>query len=55
MDPPPAREVSLIYHKKELKYQITEVLKDVITAVVRGAITFQDVQLISPTQHVSRS
>ena len=35
MDPPPAREVSLIYHKKELKYQITEVLKDVICCGTR--------------------
>lgn len=48
-DPPPAREVSLIYHKKELKHQITEALREVISAVVRGAITFQDVKLISPT------
>lgn len=48
-DPPPAREVSLIYHKKELKHQVTEALRDVISAVVRGAITFQDVKLISPT------
>lgn len=47
-DPPPAREVSLIYHKKELKYQITEALKEVIAAVVRGAIAFQDVQIVSP-------
>ena len=46
--PPPAREVSLIYHKKELKYQITEALKEVIASVVRGAIAFQDVQIISP-------
>lgn len=54
-NPPPAREVSLIYHKKELKHQITEALKDVINAVVRGAITFQDVQLISPVRNVSRA
>lgn len=47
-DPPPAREVSLIYHKSELKIQITEALKDVIASVVRGAIAFQDVKIISP-------
>ncbi|TLP80266.1 LysR substrate-binding domain-containing protein [Maribacter sp. ACAM166] len=47
-DPSPAREVSLIYHKKELKVQITDALKDVITSVVRGAIAFQDVKIISP-------
>ena len=48
-EPSPAREVSLIYHKKELKYQITEALREVISGVVRGAIAFQDVKIISPT------
>jgi len=47
-NPPPAREVSLIYHKSELKIQITEALKEVISAIVRGAIAFQDVKIISP-------
>ncbi len=47
-DPPPAREVSLIYHKSELKIQITNALQDIISGVVRGAITFQDVKIISP-------
>lgn len=46
--PPPAREISLIYHKNELKIQITEALKDVISGIVRGAIKFQDVKIISP-------
>lgn len=47
-NPSPAREVSLIYHKSELKIQITEALKDVILGLVRGAIAFQDVKIISP-------
>jgi LysR family hydrogen peroxide-inducible transcriptional activator len=47
-NPPPAREVSLIYHKNELKIQITEALRDVISGIVRGAIAFQDVKIISP-------
>jgi len=46
--PSPAREVSLIYHKSELKIQITEALRDVISGIVRGAIRFQDVKIISP-------
>lgn len=46
--PSPAREVSLIYHKSELKIQITEALRDVIAGIVRGAIAFQDVKIISP-------
>lgn len=47
-DPNPAREVSLIYHKSELKMQIIEALQDVISGIVRGAIAFQNVQIISP-------
>jgi len=47
-NPSPAREVSLIYHKSELKIQITEALRDVISGIVRGAIAFQDVKIISP-------
>jgi LysR family hydrogen peroxide-inducible transcriptional activator len=47
-NPSPAREVSLIYHKSELKIQITEALKEVISALVRGAIAFRDVKIISP-------
>jgi LysR family hydrogen peroxide-inducible transcriptional activator len=47
-EPSPAREVSLIYHKSELKMQIIEALQDVISGVVRGAIAFQNVKIISP-------
>ena len=47
-NPSPAREVSLIYHKSELKIQITDAIKDVISSIVRGAIPFQDVKIISP-------
>ncbi|MDG3581658.1 MULTISPECIES: LysR family transcriptional regulator [Galbibacter] len=47
-EPNPAREVSLIYHKSELKMHITEALKDIISGVVRGAIAFQNVKIISP-------
>jgi len=47
-DPPPAREVSLIYNKSELKMQIIDALYDVIAGVIRGAIRFNDVKIISP-------
>ena len=47
-DPPPAREVSLIYHKSQLKMQLIEALKNTIDGVVRGAISFSDVKIISP-------
>ena len=46
--PSPAREVSLIYHKSELKMQIIEALRATIAGIVKGAITFQDIQIISP-------
>ncbi|RMA64743.1 LysR family transcriptional regulator [Ulvibacter antarcticus] len=48
--PSPAREVSIIYSKSELKMQITNALYDVISGVVRGAIAFQDVKIISPVK-----
>ena len=47
-EPSPAREVSLIYHKSELKMQIIQALQDIIAGVVRGAIAFQNVKIISP-------
>lgn len=46
--PAPAREVSLIFHKSQLKMQLIEALKGVIDGVVRGAIAFNDVEIISP-------
>lgn len=48
--PPPAREVSLLYHKSQLKMQLIEALKSSIDGVVRGAISFSDVKIISPLQ-----
>ena len=46
--PVPAREVSLIYHKSQLKMQLIEALKTTIDGLVRGAISFSDVEIISP-------
>ena len=50
VEPKPAREVSLIYPKSELKIQIIEALRSTIAGVVKGAIVFQNVQIISPLQ-----
>ncbi|TBM99725.1 LysR family transcriptional regulator [Hyunsoonleella flava] len=47
-EPSPAREVSIIYHKSELKMQIIEAMQSVIAGIVRGAIKFQDVKIVSP-------
>ena len=49
-EPKPAREVSLIYPKSELKIHIIDALRNTISGVVKGAITFQNVQIISPIQ-----
>ena len=46
--PSPAREVSLLYRKSELKMQIIDSLYDIIAGIIRGAITFQDLKIISP-------
>lgn len=47
-DPVPAREVSLIFNKSELKMQIIDVLDKSISGVIKGAIAFQNVNIISP-------
>ena len=49
-EPSPAREVSLLFHKSELKMQIIEALRTVIMSIVRGAIAFHNVEIISPVQ-----
>lgn len=46
--PHPAREISIIHHKNQLKIQLVEALQKLILAVVKGAIQFQNVKIISP-------
>lgn len=53
-EPVPAREVSIIYPKSELKIHIIEALKATISGVVRGAIAFQNVEIISPLQKTKK-
>lgn len=47
-EPRPAREVSLIFPKSELKMHIIDALRNTISGVVKGAIAFHNVQIISP-------
>lgn len=49
-EPKPAREVSLIFPKSELKIHIIDALRTTIAGVVKGAIVFQNVEIISPIQ-----
>jgi LysR family hydrogen peroxide-inducible transcriptional activator len=48
VEPKPAREVSLIFPKTELKIHIIDALRSTIAGVVKGAIAFHNVQIISP-------
>ncbi|MFY7666375.1 LysR substrate-binding domain-containing protein [Flavobacterium sp.] len=47
-EPKPARQVSLIFGQTALKMHIIEALRQVISGVIRGAIAFQNVEIISP-------
>lgn len=47
-DPKPSREVSLIFPKTELKRHIIDALRSTIAGVVKGAVVFQNVQIVSP-------
>ena len=47
-NPKPSREISLIYSKNELKIHIIQALHATISGVIKGAIAFQDVEIISP-------
>lgn len=47
-EPRPAREVSLIFPKSELKMHIIDALRTTISGVIKGAIAFHNVQIISP-------
>lgn len=47
-EPRPAREVSLIFPNSELKMHIIDALRNSISGVIRGAVAFHNVQIISP-------
>ena len=46
--PEPAREISMIYSKNLLKIPIIEALSDTIEGVLRGAIQFENIKVITP-------
>jgi len=47
-DPIPAREISIIYSKTQLKLPIINALKATISKVIRGQIEYNDVKVMSP-------
>lgn len=47
-EPKPARQISLIYPKSELKIHVIDALHSSISGIIKGAIAFQNVEIISP-------
>lgn len=47
-NPAPAREISLIHSKNDLKIHIIKAIEKVIVGIIKGAIAFEDVKIISP-------
>jgi LysR family hydrogen peroxide-inducible transcriptional activator len=50
IDPKPAREISLIYSKSELKKHLIDALSGTLRQVIKGAIQFQNVKITSPVK-----
>jgi len=47
-DPLPAREISIIYSKTQLKLPIINALKSSISKIIRGKIEYNDINIVSP-------
>ena len=47
-EPAPAREVSLIHSKSQLKLPIINALRSAVSSIIRGAIKFENIKIISP-------
>jgi len=47
-DPAPAREVSLIHYKSQLKLPVINALRTTISSIIRGAIKFENIKVITP-------
>ena len=47
-DPSPAREISMIYSKSQLKLPVINALMTTISSVIRGQIKYNDIKIMSP-------
>ena len=47
-NPAPAREISIIYSKSQLKLPIINALKSTISKIIRGQINYNDVKVMPP-------
>jgi LysR family hydrogen peroxide-inducible transcriptional activator len=50
-NPKPAREVSLVYHKNEVKIHIINEIKNLIIKATKTKLQFSDVNIISPIKN----
>jgi LysR family hydrogen peroxide-inducible transcriptional activator len=50
-NPKPAREVSLVYHKNEVKIHIIDEIKKLLFRVTKKKLHFSDVNIISPIKN----
>ena len=53
-NPKPAREVSLVYNKNEIKIHIINEIKDLIKQLIKTKLQFNDVNIISPIKKRKR-
>ncbi len=47
-EPAPAREVSLIHYKSQLKLPVINALRSTVSSIIRGAIKFENIKVITP-------
>ena len=47
-EPSPAREISMIYSKSQLKLPVINALTTTISSVIRGQIKYNDIKIMSP-------
>ena len=50
-DPAPAREISMIYSKSQLKLPVINALMTTISSVIRGQIKYNDIKIMSPVSY----
>ena len=50
-NPKPSREISVVYHKNEVKIHIINEIKDLLKNLTKIKLQFNDVNIISPIKN----
>ena len=50
-NPKPSREISLVYHKNELKIHIINEIKYLLSELIKKQNNFNDINIISPIKN----